>query len=260
MATKDLLDINERTLETLLALAYPGRVKNPNQKDLIEVQMWLANLMEAYYAQKNALLKLPSYKQLEARYSSLPETDHERYLENEGFPIRLLDALEIFEDKQFPDPIELKVKDLNIREFVSRKFKARWVIGIFSRGRVRVVYYLWNIKGKLKVGQYEVNDNDLKISDLQKKLDFSGRFLVRVQKGIILNVGFYCIDRNGKNFESIRDWNLPELHPIKPGKIEEDGLGALQRFQIRRLRYLEENSLHKKKLGYMEVLGIFETE
>jgi len=259
MVKKITIDINERSLETLLALAYPGRIKIPNEKELLEVQMSLVNLMELYFTQKNEILKLPSYNQLEARFSRLSESDYKRFFEKEGFPLRFLEALEIFEDKQLPEPIELKVKDLDLREFVSRKFKAKWVIGIFSRGREKVIYYLWNIKGKPTVGQYEINDNKLKISDLQKKLDFTGRFLVRVQKGIILNVGFYRIDRNGKKFESVRDFKLKEPPKIQPGKIEEDGLGALQRFQISRLRYLKENLLHKKTLGYMEDLGIFDT-
>lgn len=253
------VELTEQGLKALLALAFPNNYPEPTEKNKESAQHLVYQMSEQFYGEVQKRLKLPNYDRLVGHYNELQsEEEKENFLNGPGFPMRLLDALMDLGEEQFPEPAVLKVKDLTDGEFIHQKFKAKWVVAIETKIRRKWIYYLWNRDNKPVLGKYEIHVNDLELSELINKLDFTGRYLVQVHKSFAVNVGFYSFGQSSRKLKALsKAIHVPQLKEISVGKIEQHGLSAAQRFQITRQRYLADNVLHKRTIGYMEELGIF---
>lgn len=196
LLAKSLISLlTERTIETLYALVYPNRIKNPTEAELLEVQTWLAALAEKYYENKFKHFRLLTYEKLLSKLELLPNSDHDTFLSNEGFPLRLFEALNGMDSfKELPGPVALQVKDTFDGEFIEVEFLAERIVAVLTapqKGRAKTIYYLDEQLDQQPVVRYEINRNDLNFKRLQAYFDQLNWFLLKVNRHTIINVGFY---------------------------------------------------------------------
>lgn len=242
------LSVSENEIEALYKILFAS-IYPSDENALKAAKGFLLKLSETYYKGKIKSMKLPKLGSVSSSLNSFDNEQESQDSEVTSFPSRMLDALSLlYEENEFPLPVELNVIDGKFGERIKEKFYPTRILAITSKdkGRKKVIYYL-EFSGTYKVKEYLINNNAVTFESLIKKLDPLNRVLILISRSVIANVAYY--QPSGKSEVAL---TLKGKHPKN---IQKFSLLALSdSYHLVRKEYLKRILLQKRILGYIEPL------